>query len=233
MLPFYFIKLTYKIKVFYHIFILRLNERVLIMPILLVNCFHWIGFHIMNELLEAGYMVEGIDNMSTEQDEHLSMFVGRNSSFTLIEKENLSHYKSSIIVGSWPHSEDIQADQMLQLCESNAKNLEEHIIIEMPMLFGEWMPMTEDGLYHQQKFIPFNSSLFLTEAIYIRDFTSHLLQWVTYTNLSQVIKIKSERNKDTDLKLENIIYLRDNRPIHKKVEHVVDHYKRFKDLYES
>lgn len=210
-------------------------KGMIVVSILLINCFHWIGFHMTNQLLESGYKVDGIDQNSSHQQEQLSMFVGRNSSFSLLDKQNLNEYRYSIIVGSYSHIEQIQANHTLQMTGSSDTNNQRNqavIEIEMPLLFGEWMPMTEKGIYYRQQFIPFDSPRFLLNAVYIKDFTNSLLQWMESHHLSHVKKVKTTRSNDADLKLENTIYLRDNRPIHKQIEHVIDHYKRFKQFYE-
>ncbi len=67
------------------------------MDFLIANCYDWIGFHIVNKLLENGYDVDGYDH-SSEDDHHLSMFLGRNSSFTFVKDITAKNYRTSIIL---------------------------------------------------------------------------------------------------------------------------------------
>lgn len=205
------------------------------MSILVVNCFGWVGYHITIELLEAGYLVDGLDQMSTKKHDHLSMFIGRNSSFSFKDEEHTGSYKYCIMVGSKPHITHLGAGRIFHISDApkKASALKHTMTIEIPMLFGEWMPMNDKGIYYQGTFIPFNSSKFLLEAVYIKDFTRSLLQWINTSYMSHMVKVKSVRNKgESDLKLENTIFLRDNRPIQKNIQYVISHYHRFKEYYE-
>lgn len=188
------------------------------MTFLVENCFHWIGFHVVNLLLEDGYEVIGADVINTSKKEHLEMFVGRNDGFTHItEKSDHILYDAVIRIG----------DNELEIHKGQTST------IKLPLLFGEWMPMNVDGFYSGDTFISFESNYFLTEGVYIEDFLKILMQCIQSSQLPSVLKVRSaNKGKDTEVKLENSIYIRDNVPIQNNAKVVVNHFKKFKAIYE-
>src|SRR5699024_11747942 len=96
------------------------------MIFLVENCFHWLGFHIINRLLDNGYQVDGMDDLDTDKKEHLSMFVGRNELFRQItSRERNTDYDISM-----------QADARKLESEK-----EQAITIKLPLVFGEGVQM--------------------------------------------------------------------------------------------
>lgn len=202
------------------------------MAIVVVNCFHWIGFHLTDKLLQAGYKVDGIDQLSTYKKEHLSMFLGRNSSFSLKEI-NFSHqYETCIIIKSFAHIDHIQADRVIHIGHNEDTMLprENKVMINIPILFGEWMPMSNYGIYNQNAFLPFDDLRISSEAIYIKDFARALLQWLQASYLLNSFHVKSSRDR-SHVDDTNIIYLRDKKTISQNIDDVIKHYKRFKAFY--
>src|SRR5699024_2618426 len=110
-------------------------------------------------------------------------------------------------------------------------NKEDITCIQARLLFGEWMPMNKEGMYVEEEFIPFDSKYFLTTAIYIKDFTKVLNQWMQSENKNQELEIVSSNNENKWLKLENLIYLRDNRPVKEQLKQVIKHYTMYRKLY--
>ncbi|SFA82346.1 hypothetical protein SAMN04488072_102127 [Lentibacillus halodurans] len=187
------------------------------MVVLVENCFHWIGFHIVNHLLENGYNVDGTDKLNTDKKEHLSMFVGRHELFRHIsplEKRNAY-------------------DAFLRIDDDELKLEKNHpVIIKLPIIFGEWMPMSQEGMYVQHDFIRFDSEQFLSEAVYVKNVLKSLQQWIHSSDLPSVLEVKSFHDRRTDnVKLENAIYIRNNRPIAESINIVKDHYEMYKKFY--
>lgn len=192
------------------------------MNISVQNCFHWIGYHIVHQLLLTGYSVYGLHRQITNQAEFLSFFLGRNSLFTFIEDES-DKYEIDLT---------IQVDdnkQELLLKNEHSSKLRK---AKMPLLFGEWMDMNEEGIFINQKYILFRSKQFINNAMYIEDFSKGLIQWIKSTKLPSEFAVYPERNRTRkDKKLDNTIYIRDNIPIEKKVEQMIEHYKKYKNVY--
>lgn len=205
------------------------------MSILVVNCFHWVGFHIVNGFLEKGEDVDGIDLSPSDETEHLASFFGRNSLFQQVEANTRKEYDTTIMIGDVGCFDTSNSKQVIRINDNNG--LEEGNCsfvtnIRVELLFGEWMPMNRQGVYKNSKHISFDSEQFLTQAVYIQDFVEALFNWVTIRNLPRSLMIKSKNHKlDINEKLENTIYLKDNTPIEEKIQTVITHYDRFKKFY--
>lgn len=189
------------------------------MLFLVENCFQWMGFHLVNCLLENGYKVDGVDDLSSDKKDHLSMYIGRNASFQhLSSLKRGTNYDSSI---------NITDNEIVLTMEQNTSHR-----INLPILFGEWMPMKRDGMYHRNTFISFDSDIFLNEAIYIGDFMKSLIQWVKSSQLPEILEVKSINNKQNEeIKLENSVYIRNNITIEENLKMVRKHYEKFEKLY--
>lgn len=196
----------------------------LLMTCLVVNCNHWIGYHIVNGLLEDDWLVEGV--IDKEEKDTLSMFFGRNSNFSFCENVEKKVYDTVISVGvPLKEIDHVHTNRSVIIHPTVPENMKEDtILIKAPLLFGEWMPMNENGMYRNHLFIPFDSTYFLTEAVYIEDFVSYLVKW-----LNDDI---ADNKKSAIIKLEHSAYTRDNRPIEKKLEQVKEHYHQFKKYTE-
>ncbi|WP_106498021.1 hypothetical protein [Lentibacillus sp. Marseille-P4043] len=208
------------------------------MSLFVTNCFQWIGFHIVNYLIEHDFKVDGFDEIETSKQENLSMLVGRNDLFSLVTPETVQKkaYDMLIINGSHESQSAVQADRTIHLCWGlpDKKLPSRTTIIKLPLLFGEWMPMNEKGMYAQNKFIPFDSADFLDNGVYIEDFINCLAQLIQTNHFPSFIEIKSANNKTrAEKELEKAIYPRDVSPIEENVKKVLEHYDRFHDLYES
>ncbi|HLR62860.1 MAG TPA: hypothetical protein VK097_10505 [Lentibacillus sp.] len=187
------------------------------MYFLVENCFHWIGFHIVSRLLDNGWQVDGMDDLDTDKKEHLSMFLGRNDLFHHVSScERSSDYDARVSVGN--------RELVLQKPES--------ITIKLPLIFGEWMPMNEEGIYTQNDFIRFDSEPFLSRAVHVADVFESLEQWIASSELPAILDVRSFHDRQTDnIKLENAVYIRNNRPINEQIKMVKKHYGRYKKFY--
>ncbi|MFD1850057.1 hypothetical protein [Oceanobacillus bengalensis] len=198
------------------------------MSILVVNCSHWIGFHITEALLGAGNTVEGIP--FDEETDDLLMFFGRNSSFTLSSNIRKKKYDICIIIGEYDHRAIINADKIVIINEQKHDENRDSstTTIKAPLLYGEWMPMNEKGCYVGEEYITFESDYFKQNAIYIKDFTEGLIQWLDSGVLPATFEVKSYNNNE---KLDNIFYIRNNKPVDKKVKKLLEHYHSYKNSY--
>ncbi|QKY68599.1 hypothetical protein [Lentibacillus sp. CBA3610] len=187
------------------------------MVFLIENCFHWLGFHIVNHLLENGYHIDGVDDINTGKKEHLSMFVGRNELFRHVSSQRDKEYDATIGV----------YDREL-IVKTNRP-----VTIKLPLVFGEWMPMNQEGMYSQHEFIRFDTQQFASEGVYIDSFLKSLLQWLHSSDLPSTLEVKSSHDRQrTKIKLENTVYIRNNRPINQSLNTVKHHYEMYKNIYE-
>lgn len=203
------------------------------MTILVQNCFHWIGYHYVNFLLEKGIVVKGVDKIDSEKKDNLYMSIGRNSSFSLIDSPKEHKVDTAIIIGSCDSTTSIKADKIIQIDVNGLKKkLDDAIIIKAPLLFGEWMEMTEEGLMTGKKLTRFDSEEFQAESVYIGDFVKATYQVLKAPPNSTTITVFSKKIfLNESVKLENSIYIRDNIPIEEKMRSVLAHYRRYKNFY--
>ncbi|NBJ70937.1 MULTISPECIES: hypothetical protein [Clostridia] len=193
------------------------------MATLVVNCNHWIGFHIVNGLLEQGLKVEGLVN--DKKDDGLTLFFGRNSNFSFfIDKKN-NTYDQIIQVGPMNIDVTLSSELFITLAHPitvNDLTSSNELYIELPLLFGEWMPMTESGMYFQEEFISFSSDNFNQHATYIQDFVARFITWLSTTDLHH---IKGTVKK---INLDKFVKIQDNRPKEDKVKQVIQHYRNYR-----
>ncbi|MFD2042700.1 hypothetical protein ACFSTA_00090 [Ornithinibacillus salinisoli] len=203
------------------------------MSILVANCFHWVGFHLINEFLYRGIEVDGVDELETSKKEHLSMFVGRNDLFSLVPKNKLGTYQTAIIVEDTNLISSISSARMIKIGNENQRSSLHNVKeVQVPLLFGEWMPMTKKGCLYQERMIPFDSEEFMSSAIYVGDFVRAFMQWLELRDFPSHLQVCTKKNEiDEALKLENSIYIRDNVPIEENIQKVIRHFERYKQFY--
>jgi hypothetical protein len=198
------------------------------MTYLVNDCNLWISYHIIEELLNAGQKIEGVKN--GEKDDHLLMYFGRNSNFSIAEDYKTKQYQT--VISLHKPLDDVKAKQshIINPIDNQPKR-DGVTLIQAPMLFGEWMPMNKNGMYVDEKFIPFDSEYFLTNSIYIKDFTKVFIQWMQSGHKNHELEIVSKNNEHEGLKLESSIYLRDNEPIKEQLNQVLAHYTMYRKIY--
>lgn len=204
------------------------------MSILVKGCFNWIGFHIVDHLLKEGYEVKGIQTTSSKQSTHLSYFFDRHTGFSLIDDKESQHVQTALLVNE-SGSDVINASRTIVVSEQpDLENMKDHqIVIKQPLLFGEWMPIQDNGCYYLNEYIPFDSVKFREQAIWIHDFTKKIVTLLAKKALPQIINVERNQNGAfSGLTLDNTFHIQDNTPIDSKVEDVLDHYKRFNQYYE-
>lgn len=203
------------------------------MTILVGNCFHWVGFHLVSQLLERGYKVDGIGKVFDHKTEHLSMFLGRNSSFSLItEIVESKSYRLIMTVNENQlfHKKKIYPMIIIRT-DGKINNQEIQSVVDAPMLYGKWMPMTDTGIYHRDTFVPFLSDTFINQAVCVEKYIDNLLNLIVEENFTSDIIENIYNNKEEinvlNKKLQNI----DEKQKSKELALLLAHYKQFRDYY--
>lgn len=202
---------------------------------LVLNCFHWIGYHVVDHLLASGEQVDGIDNIDSSKKEHLSMFFARNSLFKQIQADKRSEYNTIFIIGSIPDTTiKLPAKRIIHITSKVGQTTDKSTTtIYYPLLFGEWMPMNENGFTAHGEQILFDSEDFLREAIYVKDFVKNILLWNNKSSdLPAEIHVRSAHSKKrNEIKLENYVYIQDNGNVQDKVKLVRNHFEKYSYFY--
>ncbi|MBP2076602.1 hypothetical protein [Oceanobacillus polygoni] len=199
------------------------------MSIFVMDCNEWVTYHIVDTLLENDYKVDALSATTNEED--LSMFFARNSSFSIVPEGVQKKYTVGILVGEQKTSAIHQEFDLLIVINPAAGSVRSEIykkctVIHTPILFGEWMPMNEKGIYDEDTLIAFESDVFKENALYIGDFTKALLQWLNVSDLPPILNVNHNDNeKDGHSKLEKNVFIRDNIPKQERVKSVIEHYR--------
>lgn len=203
------------------------------MSILIMNCYDWLNYHIVHEFIENGYSVDGISGPMTKEKEHLSMLIGRNSLFNLITDKEKAEYATVICVGEADYTIDARRFIIINHKGQQAEVRHNRMYIQTPILFGEWMPMDKDGVYVNDAYIAFDSPVFLSTAIYIKDFIDYLLSCIQMNELPKKVNVQSSKKGESEeILLDKSVYIQDNIPIDKRVDQVKKHYDKFKMYYQ-
>lgn len=200
------------------------------MEILIMNYTDWIGFHFAEAFLDEGYMVYGIKGK--DGSENLEDFLARNSNFHV--ERNLEKRTDQLVIcpGDSEGLVRQDAEQLILINSPNIGHGNGILSIKSPFLYGEWMPMDEEGIYVNGEKIAFSSEIFKNEAIYIGDFITLFLQWLRKTTNLEDIRMKLGKNTDNQaIKLEKNFFVDENVTIGDKVEKVIRHYKKYQSLY--
>ncbi|GAB3789887.1 hypothetical protein [Virgibacillus kimchii] len=197
------------------------------MTYLVNNCNHWISYHMIDALLNNGQKVEGLKN--GEKNDHLLLYFGRNSNFSIAEDYKTKKYQRVISLNS-PLS-GIKAEHVLVINPDDHEKADGISYIKVPLLFGEWMPMNKQGMYVDETFISFDSESFLANAMYIKDFTKAMIEWIDSENKSLKQGEIAKKAENQRLRLESFIHLRDNDAVKKQIAQVIEHYTIYKEMY--
>lgn len=189
---------------------------------LVANCNHWIGFHIVNGLLDRGLKVDGL--VTDKKDDDLTCFFGRNSNFSFFEEEH-NTYDQIIKIGTMDINATLSSGVFMTLAHPSTVNQStspNELYIELPLLFGEWMPMTETGMYFQDEFISFSSDDFNQHATYIQDFVVCFINWLNTSDLHHIKRTVKKIN------LDKLVGIQEKRPKEDKVKQVIQHYQNYR-----
>lgn len=200
------------------------------MIVKIVNCFHWVGYHLTTHLLEQGFKVHGVDTVDTTKKELFSLFVGRNDRFILDDKNN-NEQSYDVIIEINRQLSHQQVETIITLKKMPRTNgVRQTCSIKVPIVIGEWMP--------KEKIAKITDSLqtdvFLNTALRIEDVLAVCFQWLSKETLTpQTIKLLPRENSASpnEAILENNVYLHDNMSIQNYAKEVLKHYNQYKDLY--
>ncbi|MRH43375.1 hypothetical protein GH741_11865 [Aquibacillus halophilus] len=207
------------------------------------NCFNWIGFHFLQKILNNSEEVVGLDQISTDKEENLYLSVGRNSLFTHVtSKRDLKkeiNSKQVDVVFDLMDSDELLADEEFhadnwvqfknEIAKDNTNNL---IHVELPLLYGEWMPRDNNGIFHTRNYIKFDSETFENEAIYIDDFVDAMWQILSSRKKPEKIKFKSLRKEGRDEKdPAQVLYIREKERMETRLLNLNNHFEQFSKFY--
>lgn len=181
----------------------------IVMKVLIDNCFSWIGYHIANEMLEHGWYVSANGEPATEEEEHLAMFLGRNSCFS-----------TNTTIGA-PSAEikiDCETAEQSVFVSSAGKECK----ICCSYLVGEWMPLANSReLYKGNE----------KEIVYIDELSCFLIQFLEGTILDKEIRFVSRLSSEASSNCSNIAVSLSRVLPAEKIAKVASHFNRFSHFY--
>ncbi|MHA6251684.1 hypothetical protein [Oceanobacillus sp. CAU 1775] len=200
------------------------------MEVLVINYTDWIGYHIVDDLLERGYKVYGVEDQ--KGNPNLKDFFTRNSNFKHFDLEKTITCDYVICIGNINSMPNVTANHYFLINGKNHAELENIILIRNTYLFGEFMPMDEIGWYVDDKRIDFASDLLKKEGVYIGSFTAKLIDLLEQSSRIVNLVSKNEENQQNEvLLLDKSFFVDENVPIGKEIDKVRKHYEKFKALY--
>ncbi|WP_226037664.1 hypothetical protein [Aquibacillus saliphilus] len=210
---------------------------------LVSSCFNWIGFHLTQRLLNDSKEVIGLDQIATEREENLSLFIGRNSllthvtdKYSLINEFKSERFKTVFDVADdeeFVTKGELNADQWIRLSsDPTVANFEDTLTICLPLLYGKWMPRDKNGFYYLKNYIEFNSARFEKDAVHIDDFIDALWKVPASRGKTEVIKCQPiEWNKTKENNQTNILYIEEQEKKENRLKTLNKHYQQFCDFY--
>ena len=194
------------------------------MTVLVMNCNHWIGFHLVDRLLEMEYEVNGV--LNEEENDDLTLFFGRNSQFSLVSSIENIIYDTCFIIGEIKEDRKVKANQIIVVDEHHqlkaTDNPNAHIV-RPPLLFGEWMPITKDGYHNMDRRINIQSEQFKKDAVYIKNFVEGLLQLMHIKNLPSILHVYPRFHSNSSDPIHHSVYMRKNGNDQGKINEVMAH----------
>lgn len=207
------------------------------MNVVVVNCFDWVAFHLVEKFINEGYHVLGVDSLQNERREFLYDMVGRNSSFHLYDSiQELKNKKTEGLYAFVPNQREV--DRIYEECKLTGEqyyilshldqNIERKKVssnayhIQLPNVIGPWMSKKE-----------FNSIKNHHDLLYIDDFITWVTEMpnmATKPNLMR-IRTKSITNQDNGASLENEISVLQKVPIEESINRVENHIQKFPIYY--
>ncbi|SDL98516.1 hypothetical protein [Sediminibacillus halophilus] len=211
---------------------------------LVLPCFNWIGFHLCEKLLQHGEQVIGIGEATTTKQDNFWAFMARNSSFQLFTTiEEYQKGKTDAKLEAIIQIETEQKTGMLDTCDTTKKFFlsrlkeeqiqEEWCHVQLPLLYGEWMPRSEDSLTRPDGgTVPFDSESFHTEAVYIEDFFEAFLPLLETKQQNKRIIFcppgREEEMRGGDAKVIPVLSSEETELRQRKLN---QHYEKFKPFY--
>ncbi|KGP90802.1 hypothetical protein N780_03385 [Pontibacillus chungwhensis BH030062] len=192
------------------------------MTYIISGCFEWIGFHLTEAFLNAGHTVIGIDKEWNEQKDWLSLYVGRNASFHLVD---------SI------HEVKKKTDEEVILI-----HIEERVTGEDPNLSikDEWTIKTRDDdtekssvIYASEVYGPWMTELIKPtseEALYIDDFVSAIQDIIEQKVEGNWIEVKPSSGGSKGHH-QDTWYVKESMDVQEGWKKVMDHEEKFSIYY--
>lgn len=205
------------------------------MTVVVVGCYEWIGYHLINGYLDDGEEIIGIDTIDTSKKETLSMFFGRNAAFSYYKtmEEWMDQYKdlpSSIYMINENYQEEFESifekvsnvDVIFLTKENRQVKLAEKdncFTIQLPFLYGPWMPPIKNW-----------DNTLPEDALYITDF----VDWLKQTDFTQVpdpVQLVPKQEIQERENQEGIVHLTKQVTDEKGVSLLNKHMKQFPQYY--
>lgn len=184
------------------------------------DCFHWIGFHLVTAFLEEDWIVYGKDPLHSPDREHLSMFVGRHSDFSLLDdKEDKRMF---------PHIELMENQTGISLTKEEGKK----VAIKCSSLIGEWMPMTDTHMLNGDKLQSWRG-LDLKEIVEVGAYAEIVKQCLEAARIPEEIHIVSRFSKKAGDEDPGMIVVIDHKEGKEKLRSLKEHFSRFKPMYQE
>ncbi|SDZ74794.1 hypothetical protein SAMN05421743_10143 [Thalassobacillus cyri] len=190
-------------------------------------CFHWIGFHLTQHLLTEGYEVIGIDPLEGTKQENLYFFIGRNSRFqhfhSIEEMERHCHnetIEAVISVGSPADGRSRFGELFVYESVEGFMNRKGNGV-ELPPLYGEWMPRDEQTIYiSKTEPLLFSDLVDREDSLYIEDFIVYFFKNFsekgTSFSASDLLSLQSPSTKNNE----------------ELKEQLQEHYRQYRRIYE-
>src|SRR5690625_890883 len=77
----------------------KLRKGEIFLKILVTNWTNWLGYHLINKLLQENFQVYGLIDDQEQRFNHFAAYFARNSLFSFVEVNELSNYTEIIILG--------------------------------------------------------------------------------------------------------------------------------------
>jgi len=186
------------------------------------DCFHWIGYHLVTVLLDEDWTVYGKDPLNTPDREHLSMFLGRHSQFSLLEDEADKDQIPLIEIRENKDGNEVK----IHLTTKQGKK----VYIDCSSIVGEWMPMSSTRVLYKGKVQPWEG-LKREEIIEIGVFAEIIKTCLKAAEIPQEICIVSRFSKKASEQNPNIVVSIDSTLSEDILCSLQEHHSRFNYMY--
>ncbi|WLV25542.1 hypothetical protein QR721_04865 [Aciduricibacillus chroicocephali] len=179
------------------------------MNIYIDNCYSWVGYHIANDFLEHGWTVCSQNMPRNEGEDHLAMFLGRNSRFH--SDDFIENPDARILI----ETECSEEPSLTVLANERKWH------ISCPFLIGEWMPLDGDHLYNGCE----------SELVYTCELSDFLRQSLNGNLPNGHVQFISRHSKRVPLDCSGVAVSLSELAPEEKLMKVKDHFNRFRHLY--
>lgn len=194
---------------------------------LIIGCFNWIGYHLMDKLLVNGNKVVGVDQLNHTKKEQMALTVGRNANF--------SYYETTDQVNQNEQFEKFRTvfvfDALRTFYFIPNQNNDNKILVDYPLLYGEWMEQSETGFYFDDVFISFKSTFFYERAVYIDDFILTIMQVIDASIFPERITFYAAQQAKKQTLQQNEMAILTSLPHERRLEYLKEHYQKYSKFY--